>query len=153
MLIPLWADYWSKAIWTGEVMFTLVGVIPCIILHILKSVKPQQPLLHGQRTCASLGLWSVAFWCSMLILSVQVTEQLDITMGSIEDMEEWLGTIDVKLRYMREDIASVWSWLASSHPCVILGPGIVIMLCECNTISTIMSVLSSCKDHYANTMW
>ena len=41
------------------------------------------------------------------MLSLQVTEQLDITMASIEDMEEWLGTINVKLRYMREDIASV----------------------------------------------
>ncbi|KAG0604793.1 hypothetical protein M758_9G008200 [Ceratodon purpureus] len=39
----------------------------------------------------------------------EVTEQLDTAMGNIEDMEEWLGTINVKLRYMREDIASIES--------------------------------------------
>lgn len=38
---------------------------------------------------------------------MQVTEQLDVSLGHIEDLEEWLGAINVKLRYMRDDIASV----------------------------------------------
>lgn len=37
----------------------------------------------------------------------EVTEQLDVSLGHIEDLEEWLGAINVKLRYMRDDIASI----------------------------------------------
>jgi hypothetical protein len=39
---------------------------------------------------------------------VQVLQQLDAAQGSVEDMDEWLGIFNVKLRHMREDIESVW---------------------------------------------
>lgn len=38
---------------------------------------------------------------------VQVLQQLDAAQGSVEDMDEWLGIFNVKLRHMREDIESV----------------------------------------------
>lgn len=37
----------------------------------------------------------------------QVLQQLDAAQGSVEDMDEWLGIFNVKLRHMREDIESV----------------------------------------------
>lgn len=39
---------------------------------------------------------------------VQVLQQLDAAQGSVEDMDEWLGIFNVKLRHMREDIESVY---------------------------------------------
>uniref|UniRef100_A0A7I4BSK5 Exocyst complex component Sec3 PIP2-binding N-terminal domain-containing protein n=1 Tax=Physcomitrium patens TaxID=3218 RepID=A0A7I4BSK5_PHYPA len=39
----------------------------------------------------------------------EVTELLDMTLGSVEDLEEWISTINVKIRYMREDIAAIES--------------------------------------------
>jgi hypothetical protein len=40
-------------------------------------------------------------------LDVKVVQELDVAMTSLEDMEEWLGIFNVKLRHMREDIESV----------------------------------------------
>lgn len=40
---------------------------------------------------------------------MQVTQELEETLAEVEDLEEWLGAINVKIRHMREDIASVWS--------------------------------------------
>lgn len=37
----------------------------------------------------------------------EVLQQLDAAQGSVEDMDEWLGIFNVKLRHMREDIESV----------------------------------------------
>lgn len=39
----------------------------------------------------------------------EVTEQLDESMSNVEDLESWLGAINIKLRHMREDIASIES--------------------------------------------
>ncbi len=33
--------------------------------------------------------------------------QLDAAQSSVDDMDEWLGIFNVKLRHMREDIESV----------------------------------------------
>jgi hypothetical protein len=40
-------------------------------------------------------------------LGVKVVQELDMAMASLDDMEEWLGMFNVKLRHMREDIESV----------------------------------------------
>ncbi|KAG0622466.1 hypothetical protein M758_3G099500 [Ceratodon purpureus] len=37
----------------------------------------------------------------------EVLQQLDAAQGSVEDMDEWLGIFNVKLRHMREDIESI----------------------------------------------
>ncbi|XP_024388582.1 exocyst complex component SEC3A [Physcomitrium patens] len=36
----------------------------------------------------------------------EVTQELEETLAEVEDLEEWLGAINVKIRHMREDIAS-----------------------------------------------
>jgi hypothetical protein len=45
---------------------------------------------------------------SQYLMYVQVLQQLDAAQGSVEDMDEWLGIFNVKLRHMREDIESVY---------------------------------------------
>lgn len=40
-------------------------------------------------------------------LVLQVLQGLEAATNCVEDMDEWLGIFNVKLRHMREDIASV----------------------------------------------
>ena len=42
-----------------------------------------------------------------MIFVLQVLRGLDTAMNSVDDMEEWLGIFNVKLRHMREDLQSV----------------------------------------------
>lgn len=46
---------------------------------------------------------ALTLWCTLW----QVLQQLDAATISVEDMDEWLGIFNVKLRHMREDIESV----------------------------------------------
>lgn len=39
---------------------------------------------------------------------MQVLQGLEAASICVEDMDEWLGIFNVKLRHMREDIESVW---------------------------------------------
>ena len=58
----------------------------------------------------AVGLKRRAYYLhsSQNFMCVQVLQQLDAAQGSVEDMDEWLGIFNVKLRHMREDIESVY---------------------------------------------
>lgn len=45
--------------------------------------------------------------CFILICVLQVLQGLEAASNCVEDMDEWLGMFNVKLRHMREDIESV----------------------------------------------
>lgn len=46
---------------------------------------------------------------------LQVLQGLEVATICVEDMDEWLGIFNIKLRHMREDIQSV-IFLTSSSP-------------------------------------
>jgi len=43
----------------------------------------------------------------LLVCLVQVMQGLEAATSVVEDMDEWLSIFNLKLRHMREDIASV----------------------------------------------
>lgn len=43
----------------------------------------------------------------LCVLVVQVLKGLEAATNCVDDMDEWLGIFNVKLRHMREDIESV----------------------------------------------
>lgn len=51
----------------------------------------------------------------------QVLQGLEAATSCVEDMEEWLGIFNVKLRHMREDIESVGTCI-SEVECIICLP-------------------------------
>jgi len=46
-------------------------------------------------------------WFALIIYALQVLHGLESATNCLEDMNEWLGMFNVKLRHMREDIESV----------------------------------------------
>ena len=46
-------------------------------------------------------------WVILIICAWQVLQGLEAASNCVEDMDEWLGMFNVKLRHMREDIESV----------------------------------------------
>lgn len=51
--------------------------------------------------------WMNSFLNYFWSMDMQVLQGLEVATNCIEDMDEWLGIFNVKLRHMREDIQSV----------------------------------------------
>lgn len=53
------------------------------------------------------------------IIVLQVLQGLEAATSCVEDMDEWLGIFNLKLRHMREDIESVG--ISAFHLCSLLS--------------------------------
>jgi hypothetical protein len=52
-------------------------------------------------------------------LNFQVLQGLDAASATVDDMDEWLRIFNLKLRHMREDIASVCLGVPSIDACLL----------------------------------
>ena len=89
---------------------------------------------------------------------------LDTAMSCVEDMDEWLGIFNVKLRHMREDIESVGAHICEVR-CILRPPMFVVAVpqkvivhmfsffyqlkaCSCINVLVAESLLCQCLWYY-----